>query len=84
MRVFVDISKEALANRKICTNIESLVFVKELSMSLTAQEGAFLISKQGAVKEKKMRICFNIKATRLKWIQRILKTMFEFIFTQVT
>ena len=48
-----------------------------------AQEGASLISKQGAVK-KKMRICFNIKATGIKWIQSILKAMFEFMFTEVT
>ena len=48
-----------------------------------AQEGASLISKQGAVK-KKMRICFNIKATGTKWIQGILKAMFEFMLTQVT
>ena len=48
-----------------------------------AQEGASLISKQGAVK-KKMRIFFNIKATRTKWIRSILKTMFEFILTQMT
>ena len=48
-----------------------------------AQEGASLISKQGAVK-KKMHICFNIKATGTKWIQSILKIMFEFMFTQVT
>ena len=47
-----------------------------------AQEGAS-ISKQGAVK-KKMRICFNIKTTGTKWIQSILKIMFEFMFTQVT
>ena len=29
--------------------------------------------------KKKMRICFNIKATRTKWIQSILNTMFEFM-----
>ena len=46
------------------------------------QEGASLISKQGAVK-KKIRICFNIKATGTKWIQRILKALFEFMLTQV-
>ena len=48
-----------------------------------AQEGASLITEQGVVKEK-MRICFNIKATRTKWIQSILKTMFEFMRTQMT
>ena len=48
-----------------------------------AQEGASLISKQGAVK-KKMRICFNIKAAETKWIHSILKAMFEFMLTQVT
>ena len=37
-----------------------------------AQEGASLITEQGVVKEK-MRICFNIKATRTKWIQSNLE-----------
>ena len=79
------VSKEALPKRRIWVNMESLVFVKELSISFIncAQEGASLISKQGAVK-KKMRICFNIKATGTKWIQSILKAMFEFMLTQVT
>ena len=80
-RVFADVSKEALPKRRIWVNIESLVFVRELSNC--PQEGASLISKQGAVK-KKMRICFNIKATGTKWIQGILKAMFEFMLTQVT
>ena len=31
-----------------------------------------------------MCICFNIKATRTKSIQSILKTMSEFMLTQVT
>ena len=48
-----------------------------------AQEGASWITKQGAVK-KKMCICFKIKTTRTKWIQSILKTMFEFVLTQMT
>ena len=54
MRVFADISKEALQKRRIWVNIKSLVFVKELSISSIncAQEGASLISKQGAVKKK--------------------------------
>ena len=67
-------------------SLESLVYWSlELSISFIncAQEGASLISKQRAVK-KKMRICVNIKATRTKWIQSILKTMFEFMLTQVT
>ena len=82
MTVFPDMSKEALPQRRIWINIESLVFVKELSMPFIncAQEGASLISKQGAVK-KKMCICFNIKTTRTKWVQSILKNMFEFMLT---
>ena len=34
MRVFADISKEVLPKRSISVNIESLVFVKEQSISL--------------------------------------------------
>ena len=48
-----------------------------------AQEGASLNSKQGTVK-KKMHISRNIKAIQTKWIQSILKTIFEFTLTQVT
>ena len=68
MTVFAEISKEALPKRRKRVNIESLVFVKEPSILLIncAQEGVSLISKQGAVK-KKVRICFNIKATRTRW-----------------
>ena len=42
MRVFADISKEALPKIRIRVNIKSLVFVKELSISITVlnQEGA--------------------------------------------
>ena len=48
-----------------------------------AQEGASLTTKQGAVKEK-MRICFNINVAQTKWIQSILKTMFELVLTLAT
>ena len=48
-----------------------------------AQVSASLITKQGAVK-KKMRICLNIKATRTKCLQSIMKTMLEFALTQMT
>ena len=44
-------------------------------------QGVSLTSKQWSV--KKMRICFIIKPTQTKWIQSILKTMFEFMLTQV-
>ena len=46
-----------------------------------ALEGASLTTKQDTV--KKMRICFNIKATRTKWTQKILKTMFEFMLSPI-
>ena len=54
MRVFADICKEAWLKRRIWINIESLVFVKELSVSLIncAQESVFLIRKQGKVNKK--------------------------------
>ena len=63
MRVFADISKEAWPKRRIWVNIESLVYVKELSISFIncAQEGAYLIGKQWAVKKNRC-VCFNIKA----------------------
>ena len=47
-----------------------------------AQDGASVITEHGAVKEK-IRIYFNIKATRTKWIQIILKTMFEFMLNDL-
>ena len=58
--------------------------VKELCKIISfAQEKASLITKQGVVK-KEMRICFNIRATQTKWIRNILKTIFEFMLTQMT
>ena len=74
------VSKEALPKRRIWVNMESLVFVKELSISFIncAQEGASLISKQGAL-NKRMRICFTIKAAGTKWIQSFLKAIIEFM-----
>ena len=47
------------------------------------QKSSSLITEQRAVKEK-MRISFNIEATLTKWIQSILKTMFEFMLKQMT
>ena len=65
-----------------------IVSILSLQLSIAfincAQECASLISKQREVKKKKMRICVNIKATRAKWIQSILKTMFQFMLTQMT
>ena len=56
MRVFAGISEEVWPKRRILVNIESLAYVKELSISFinSAQEGASLIGKQGAVKKKKV------------------------------
>ena len=53
MRVFSDISNDALPKRSMWINIKSLIFVKEISISFVncAQEGASLITKQGAVKK---------------------------------
>ena len=76
-------SKETFPKRRVLVNIELLVFIKEPSISLIMLKRKSLITKQEASKEK-MRICFNIKATRSKWIQSILKTMFELTLTQVT
>ena len=61
--MFADISKEAWPKRRIWVNIESLVFVKELSISFIncTQEGASVISKQGAVKKKK---CVFVSTSR--------------------
>ena len=47
---------------------------------INIQEGVSLITEKGVVKEK-VRTFFNIKATRTKWIQSILKTMFQFMLT---
>ena len=75
MRVFSDISKETLPKRRIWINIESLVYLKLEYLSLESlvylplellisfincvQEGASLISNQGAVKKKNAYLCQN-------------------------
>ena len=56
---------------------------RTINVIICAQEGASLISKQGAVK-KNVYFFSNIKGTQKKWIQSILKFMFEFMLTQVT
>ena len=47
------------------------------------EERASLISKEGTV-EKNLHICFNISATRAKWIPSILKAMLKFVLQQMT
>ena len=59
------------------------IYQRTINIINCAQEGASLITEQGAVKEK-MQICFNLKVTQIKWIQSILKTMFKFMLTQMT
>ena len=83
MRVFADMFKETLPKRRISDNMESLVFVKELSISLTVLKRVHLSTKQSPVK-KNIYISFKIKVTQTKWIQSIFKTMFEFGLTQMT
>ena len=58
------------------------IYKRTINIINCPQEGKSLVSKQGAVK-KKMRICFNIKATGTKWIRSILKAVFEFMLTLV-
>ena len=47
------------------------------------EERASLISQEGTV-EKNLHICFNISATRAKWIPSILKAMLKFVLQQMT
>ena len=56
------------------------VYQRAINIINCAQEGSALITEQGAIKEK-MRIRFNIKDTRRKWLQSILNTTFEFMLT---
>ena len=70
MRVFADVSKEALPKTRI--RVVSIC-QRTINIINCAQEGASLITKEGAVK-KNIRIYFSIKVTRTKWIQIIMKT----------
>ena len=79
-----DVSKEVLPKKKHMSQYRIIgICQRTINVINCAQEGASLISKIGAVK-KKMHICFNIKGTGAKWIQSILKVMFQFMLTQVT
>ena len=42
MKVFADVSNEALSKRRIRVNMESLVFLKELSISLAVLKKVYL------------------------------------------
>ena len=48
-----------------------------------AQKGVTTFHKVWAV-EKKMKSCFNIKATATEWINGIQKIMLEFMTVQMT
>ena len=81
MRVFADISEEALPKRRIWVNIESLVFVKELSVSFIncAQEGASLISKVSPSKLHEQngfrvswKLCLNLCSRKCLRLRRSL------------
>ena len=63
MRVFADVSKEAQTKKKISKFRIISICQRTINIINCAQEGASLITKQGAAK-KKMHIYFNIKATR--------------------
>ena len=82
MRVFAVISKQALPKKNVSQCCIISVCQRAINITNCAQEGASLIAEQGAVKEK-MHICFNIKVTWTKWIQSILKSMFEFMLMQI-
>ena len=80
MRIFADISKEPYQTEEY---LIISICQRTINIIHEAQEGPSLITQQGVVK-KKMHICFNIRATRKNWIQSILKTIFEFLLTQMT
>ena len=75
-------SKVALPKRRIWVNIIRIC-QSAINIIHCTQEGTFSIVEQGEVKEK-IRICFDIKTTQTKWIQSNLKSMFEFMLTQMT
>ena len=79
MKVYQKEKHESISN---FLSINYLVFIKRaINIINSAQKCASLSTKREAVK-KQMRICFNkSRPIRTKWIQSILKTMFEFMFT---
>ena len=62
MRLLADISTVVLPKRRVWVNIESLLFVKELPISFTLCKRVQLWLLNKVTREKKMHICFNIKA----------------------
>ena len=62
------------------------IYQRTINIINCAQEGVSLISKQGEVKKKNCYLFQHQGHTNKmdSWIQSILKTMFEFVLTQVT
>ena len=87
MTVFAKMSKEALIRRRIWVNSESSVFSKTINIINCARVGASLITKQGAVKKKKFIFVSTSRPNEQNGVfgmMSILKTMFEFVLTQLT
>ena len=62
MKVFANISRGFIPKRRIASKYRIIgICQRAINIITCAKEGASLINKQGLV--KKMRICFNIKAT---------------------
>ena len=71
-----------MPKRRVSVNAKSLRVINSLLISEISLKRVFL-HKVWAV-EKKMKSCFDIRATATEWINGIQKIMLEFMTAQMT
>ena len=83
MKVFANTSRGFIPKRRITSKYRIIgICQRAINIITCAKEGASLINKQGLV--KKNAHLFQHQGHINKWIQGSLKTMSEFVNTQVT
>ena len=82
IKVFLLLSKEVSPKSKTLVNFESLSC--NIHMSIFVIVGQSFLRIVGAV-EQTVRTIFNFTfSTTAKWVERILKTVFELVFSKMT
>ena len=82
--MFLLLSKDVSPKNKTLLNFESLCCNMDMSIFYSVQEGQSFFRVVGTV-EQKVRTSFNfIFSTTAEGVERILKTVFELVFSEMT
>ena len=77
-------TKSIIAKKKVSINAKSLRVISSLLVSEILLKRVSLHSIKFWAVEKKMKSCFDIRATATEWIDGIKKIMLEFMIAQMT